>query len=178
MLNPEEKRSIISVDVTRMNKIKWVDKNNMMACIEAGIVGKDMEKELSKFGVVCGHEPDSIEFSTLGGWVSTRASGMKKNKYGNIDDIVIGIKIATPIGTVQKVQQAPRISSGPDIHEFILGHEGNFGIITECVLKVRPIPESHVYESILFYDFDLGIKFMYESNSLPNISIAIQGLAS
>ena len=60
MLNPEEKRSIISVDVTRMNKIKWVDKNNMMACIEAGIVGKDMEKELSKFGVVCGHEPDSI----------------------------------------------------------------------------------------------------------------------
>lgn len=112
--------------------------------------------------MVCGHEPDSIEFSSLGGWVSTRASGMKKNKYGNIDDIIIGIKVATPIGTVQKVQQAPRISSGPDIHEFILGHEGNFGIITECTLKIRPIPEAHVYESIIFHEFDLGIKFMYE----------------
>lgn len=130
MLSPEEKRTLVSVEVTRMNRIRWVDKNNMMACIEAGIIGKDMEKELSKFGVMCGHEPDSIEFSSLGGWVSTRASGMKKNRYGNIDDIVIGIKIATPIGTFQKNQNSPRISSGPDIHEFILGHEGNFGIIT------------------------------------------------
>lgn len=130
MCQPGEKRSIVSVDMTRMNKIKWVDKNNMIACIEAGIIGKDMEKELSKFGMMVGHEPDSVEFSSLGGWVSTRASGMKKNKYGNIDDIVISIKIATPIGTFQKVQNAPRVSSGPDIHEFVLGHEGNFGIIT------------------------------------------------
>jgi len=99
-----------------------------------------MEKELSKHGFMCGHEPDSVEFSSLGGWVSTRASGMKKNKYGNIDDIIVSIKIATPIGTFQKVQNSPRVSSGPDIHEFILGHEGNFGIITECIIKVRPIP--------------------------------------
>jgi alkyldihydroxyacetonephosphate synthase len=99
-----------------------------------------MEKELSKFGVVCGHEPDSVEFSSLGGWVSTRASGMKKNKYGNIDDIVVGIKIATPIGTFQREQKSPRISSGPDVHEFILGHEGNFGIITEVTIKLRLIP--------------------------------------
>lgn len=42
MCRPEEKRTIVSVDCTRMNKIKWVDKNNMMACIEAGIIGKDM----------------------------------------------------------------------------------------------------------------------------------------
>ena len=116
MCDPNETRSIVSVDMTRMNKIKWVDKKNMIACIEAGIIGKDMEKELSKFGVMCGHEPDSVEFSSLGGWVSTRASGMKKNKYGNIDDIIISIKIATPIGTFQKVQNSPRVSSGPDIH--------------------------------------------------------------
>jgi alkyldihydroxyacetonephosphate synthase len=154
MCQPEEKRSIVSVDMTRMNK--------MIACIEAGIIGKDMEKELSKHGVMCGHEPDSVEFSSLGGWVSTRASGMKKNKYGNIDDIIISIKIATPIGTFQKVQNSPRVSSGPDIHEFILGHEGNFGIITECIVKIRHIPEKKVYESILFYDFDVGIKFMYD----------------
>lgn len=162
MCQQGEKRTIVSVDCTRMNKIKWVDKNNMMACIEAGIIGKDMEKELSKFGVCCGHEPDSVEFSSLGGWVSTRASGMKKNRYGNIDDIVVGIKIATPIGTFQRQQKSPRISSGPDIHEFILGHEGNFGIITEVIIKLRPIPESRIYESIIFHDFEIGTKFMYE----------------
>ena len=60
LLRPEEKRTIVSVDMTRMNKVKWVDKNNMIACIEAGIIGKDMEKELSKYGFMCGHEPDSV----------------------------------------------------------------------------------------------------------------------
>lgn len=102
---------------------------------------------------------------------------MKKNRYGNIDDIVVGIKIATPIGTVQKVQNAPRISSGPDIHEFILGHEGNFGIITECVLKIRPIPEAHIYESIIFHEFDLGIKFMYEGTFYFKHSLPVQSVA-
>jgi alkyldihydroxyacetonephosphate synthase len=153
MCDKKETRMIVSVDMTRMNRLKWVDKNNMMACVEAGIIGKDLEKELSKFDVMCGHEPDSVEFSSLGGWVSTRASGMKKNKYGNIDDIVVGIKIATPIGTFNRHQNVPRISSGPDIHEFILGHEGNFGIITECVIKLRPLPEVRIYESIIFHDF-------------------------
>lgn len=97
-----ETRSIISVDVTRMNHIKWVDKKNMTACVEAGIVGKDLENELAKYGVMCGHEPDSVEFSTLGGWISTRASGMKKNRYGNIDDIVLTIRIITPIGVLER----------------------------------------------------------------------------
>jgi len=57
-----------------------------------------MERELEKYGVTMGHEPDSVEFSTLGGWISTRASGMKKNRYGNIDDIVISIRTVTPKG--------------------------------------------------------------------------------
>jgi alkyldihydroxyacetonephosphate synthase len=88
LLDPKESRMIVSLDMSRMNKIKYIDKKNMMACIEAGIVGADMEIELQKQGVTMGHEPDSIEFSTLGGWISTRASGMKKNIYGNIEDIV------------------------------------------------------------------------------------------
>lgn len=111
---------------------------------------------------MCGHEPDSVEFSSLGGWVSTRASGMKKNKYGNIDDIVLGIKIATPIGTFERNQQVPRLSSGPDINQFILGHEGNFGIITECIIKIRPLPETRVFDSIIFHDFESGCQFMYD----------------
>lgn len=61
----------------------------MTALVEAGILGQDLEKELSRYGVTCGHEPDSHEFSTMGGWISTRASGMKKNRYGNIEDVVL-----------------------------------------------------------------------------------------
>jgi alkyldihydroxyacetonephosphate synthase len=47
---------------------------------------------------MCGHEPDSVEFSSLGGWISTRASGMKKNTYGNIEDIVQNVKMVTSKG--------------------------------------------------------------------------------
>jgi len=64
-----------------------------------------------------GHEPDSHEFSTLGGWVATRASGMKKNKYGNIEDLLIHVKVATPIGTIDRICNVPRLSVGPDIQQ-------------------------------------------------------------
>jgi alkyldihydroxyacetonephosphate synthase len=63
---------------------------------------------------------------------------MKKNRYGNIDDILISTKIVTPIGTFVRQQNVPRLSSGPDLNEFILGSEGIFGIITEAVVKLRP----------------------------------------
>jgi alkyldihydroxyacetonephosphate synthase len=62
----EEKRTIVSVDMHEMNKIKWVDKSNMTACIEAGIPGKVLQERLEAMGFTMGHEPDSAEFSTLG----------------------------------------------------------------------------------------------------------------
>ncbi len=111
----EEKRMIVSVDMSRMNAIKWVDKENMTACIEAGIIGEDMERRLMQYGVCTGHEPDSVEFSTLGGWISTRASGMKKNLYGNIEDLLVNYRIVTPLGTYTKMNEWPRMSSGPDL---------------------------------------------------------------
>ncbi|CAI2362092.1 unnamed protein product [Moneuplotes crassus] len=161
-LPDDETRMIISLDMTRMNKIKWVDRANMTACIESGIIGSDLNRELEKYDVVLGHEPDSLEFSSLGGWISTKASGMKKNEYGNIEDIVQAITIVTPTGTFERYNQCPRVSHGPELNHFILGSEGNLGVITECVLRVREVPEAKVYGSIVFPDFDSGTKFMRE----------------
>lgn len=162
MIPVEEKRMVVSVDMSRMNAIKWVDKENGMACIQAGIQGQDLERELKQYGVCSGHEPDSAEFSTLGGWVSTRASGMKKNTYGNIEDIVCNITMVTSKGTYQKSALWPRASNGPDLHHIIMGSEGNFGIITDVTMKVKPLPQVRIFESILFYDWETGIKYMYE----------------
>lgn len=134
----------------------------MTACIEAGIIGQDLERELKNYGVCCGHEPDSVEFSSLGGWISTRASGMKKNTYGNIEDIVLNIKMVTSTGTINKLSNWPRISNGPDLNHVLMGSEGNLGVVTECVLRIRPIPPCKRYGSIIFYDFESGIKFMEE----------------
>lgn len=109
-----ESRMIVSLDMSRMNKIIWVDKDNMTACVQAGIRGQDLERDLKLYGVVSGHEPDSSEFSTLGGWLSTRASGMKKNTYGNIEDIVCSMTLVTSVGTFSKKDHWPRVSAGPD----------------------------------------------------------------
>jgi alkyldihydroxyacetonephosphate synthase len=49
---------------------------------------------MGRRGYTIGHEPDSIEFSTLGGWIATKAGGMKRNKYGNTEDIVKSVRVA------------------------------------------------------------------------------------
>lgn len=113
-------------------------------------------------GVVSGHEPDSFEFSTLGGWISTRASGMKKNTYGNIEEIVQGITFVTPTGTFKKSEHWPRVSAGPDFTEMIMGHEGNMGVVTEAIIRVRPLPEISEFAALIFPNMEVGIKFMEE----------------
>ncbi|KAF4519566.1 hypothetical protein B566_EDAN004770 [Ephemera danica] len=142
----DEKRMIVSLDTSQM----------------AGIIGQDLERELKKIGLTTGHEPDSLEFSTLGGWVATRASGMKKNQYGNIEDLVVHVKFVTPSGVLEKANLAPRVSCGPDLHHLALGSEGTLGVITEVTFKVRPIPEVREFDSFVFPTFQHGVDFMRE----------------
>lgn len=157
-----ELRPIISLDTSQMNEILWVDYENLVVCCEGGILGQDLERELGKLGYTAGHEPDSYEFSSLGGWVATRASGMKKNTYGNIEDLVVHVKMVTPRGVLAKSSKSPRISCGPDFQQMILGSEGSLGVVTEVVLKIRPLPQVTRYGSIVFPDFESGVKCMRE----------------
>uniref|UniRef100_A0A674C3R8 Alkylglycerone-phosphate synthase n=1 Tax=Salmo trutta TaxID=8032 RepID=A0A674C3R8_SALTR len=159
---PEETRCIVSLDTSQMNRILWIDEKNLVAHIEAGIIGQDLERLLNERGYCTGHEPDSMEFSSLGGWVATRASGMKKNVYGNIEDLVIHIKVVTPRGVIEKSCQGPRMSTGPDIHHFILGSEGTLGVVTEVTMKIRPIPEYQKYGSVVFHNFEAGVACLRE----------------
>uniref|UniRef100_A0A674C3L3 Alkylglycerone-phosphate synthase n=1 Tax=Salmo trutta TaxID=8032 RepID=A0A674C3L3_SALTR len=126
------------------------------------IVSLDTSQMLNERGYCTGHEPDSMEFSSLGGWVATRASGMKKNVYGNIEDLVIHIKVVTPRGVIEKSCQGPRMSTGPDIHHFILGSEGTLGVVTEVTMKIRPIPEYQKYGSVVFHNFEAGVACLRE----------------
>lgn len=71
-----------------------MDEKNLTCRVQCGIVGQEIERQLAEKGYCTGHEPDSQEFSSLGGWVATRASGMKKNVYGNIEDLVRGSNIS------------------------------------------------------------------------------------
>lgn len=163
LMCPEnETRLIVSVDMTQMNRILWIDPVNRMACIQAGAIGRHLVKQLESYGFTMGHEPDSIEFSTLGGWIATNASGMKKNKYGNIEDIVLDMHVVTTQGELRRSNVAPRESIGSDPRQWIFGSEGNFGIITSAVVKLFELPECQRYGSIVFPNFEQGTAFMYE----------------
>lgn len=157
-----EPRCIVALDTSQMNRLLWLDKANLVACFEAGIVGQDLERELRAVGLTLGHEPDSFEFSTLGGWVATRASGMKKNVYGNIEDLVVRVKMVTPKGVLERHMSAPRTSCGPDFNHVVLGSEGTLGVVTEVLLKVRPVPPVKKYGSLVFPDFSSGVKCLRE----------------
>ncbi|KAG5336337.1 ADAS synthase, partial [Acromyrmex charruanus] len=164
---PDERRTIISLDTSQMNRILWIDRDNLLICCESGIIGQDLERLLRTEGFTCGHEPDSYEFSSLGGWVATRASGMKKNTYGNIEDLVVRLRMVTgriedPVITLERGNLVPRVSCGPDFDHVILGSEGTLGIITEIVLKIRPLPRIVKYGSIVFPHFLSGVYALRE----------------
>jgi alkyldihydroxyacetonephosphate synthase len=115
-----------------------------------------------------------MEFSSLGGWVATRASGMKKNVYGNIEDLVVHVTMITAKGTIEKSCLGPRQSTGPDIHHFIMGSEGILGIITEVTMKIRPLPACKKYGSIVFPDFESGVACLREIARLRSAPASIR----
>lgn len=158
-----ETRPIVAVDLARMNRILWIDPVNRCACVQAGAVGRILAGQVREYGFTIGHEPDSIEFSTVGGWIATNASGMKKNRYGNIEDLVVDLRVVTPRGVVWAKPGAPRESLGTDPRRWFFGSEGALGIITQATIKLFPIPEEQRYGSLLFPDLARGIAFMYEA---------------
>ena len=169
-LPENEERMIVSVDTRRLSEIISIDTKNLLIEVEAGITGKHLEEELQKKGFTVGHQPDSIELSTLGGWISTNAAGMKKNKYGNIEDIVQNVVMVTPNGTINQIKPLVRSSIGIKTQNLLFGSEGNIGIITKAVLKIHKLPECSDYESVVLKDWDTGLDFMYElahSSSVP-----------
>jgi alkyldihydroxyacetonephosphate synthase len=173
--HPHERRTIVSVDMRRMNRILWIDRENMMACIEAGAVGRHIMADLKKYDVTMGHEPDSVEFSTLGGWIATNASGMKKNRYGNIEDLVLDVNVVTTTGKLQRTSASPRESVGFDLRRLMFGSEGTLGIITSAVVKIFNLPAVQEYGSVLFPTFEDGFQFMYDlaRESTPPASVRL-----
>ena len=156
-------RKVLSIDMTRMTKLLSIDEHNHTAEIQAGATGREVEEQLNARGYTMGHEPDSYEFSTLGGWVSTAASGMKRTRYGNIEDIILDIKMVTVHGRHEKKIPVARYAHGSDIQQIIVGSEGNFGVITSVMVKVHVLPQRQDFDSFVFKTWEDGMAFMRES---------------
>jgi alkyldihydroxyacetonephosphate synthase len=168
----DETRPVISLDLGRMNQVIDIDEESGLARIQAGAQGPDLEDQLSARGWVLGHYPDSFTHSTLGGWVATRSSGMQSDKYGDISDIVRGMRVVMP-GKVLVVRPVPHTSTGPSVREMVLGSEGRLGVITEVTVQVHRIPEVRVILAYLFPSWEAGLAAMQEisaSDAHPSVT--------
>lgn len=167
----DEKRPVVMADMRGLDKILHVDAQNMRVVVEAGARGLALEEALNRRGLTLGHEPDSIEFSTVGGWIATNASGMKKNSYGNIEDLVEDFTLVTPAGEIKASDVQPRVSTGMNMQKLLFGNEGNLGIITDATLKVFAQPAVKKYESLIFKNFESGVAFLKDlrgTRTLPS----------
>ena len=170
----DERRTIVSLDLRRMNRVLWIDPENRTAGIEAGATRRrDRGAARAATASRSATSPTAIEFSTLGGWIATNASGMKKNRYGNIEDIVLAISAVTPSGELARAA-APRESVGADPARWLFGSEGELGIVTSAVVKIFPLPEVQRYGSMLFHDFETGVAFLRDVQRAGDVPASVR----
>jgi alkyldihydroxyacetonephosphate synthase len=146
---------VLTLDLSRMNRLLHLDAVSGLATFEAGVRGPDLEAQLRPQGFTLGHFPQSHEFSTLGGWIATRSSGQQSYHYGRIEDHFAGGHIETPIGPLD-LPPLPASAAGPDIRQLILGSEGRLGIVTRAVVRVRPLPQVEDFYGVFFHTWETG----------------------
>jgi alkyldihydroxyacetonephosphate synthase len=152
---------VVSVDMRRMSRLVALDADSGTARFQAGVLGPQLEAELNRAGFTLGHFPDSFLYSTLGGWVATRSAGMQSDRYGKIEDMVMSMRMVTPVGTIE-TRAVPKASNGIDVNQLCIGSEGTLGVITEVLLNVHRLPDRKATYGYLFPDFESGVLAMQQ----------------
>jgi len=162
---------VIALDLRRLTRLLEVDRVSGTATLEAGLLGPEAEALLAEHGLTIGHFPQSFLYASLGGFAATRSSGQSSAGYGRFDAMVMGMRVATPLGEL-KLGTSPANAAGPDLRELVLGSEGAFGVITELTLRVRPVPEEKVYEGWRFDSFAAGadaMRALAQGRAMPTV---------
>ncbi len=152
----------ILVDMKAMNQVLSIDEDNLLLTVQAGVNGLVAEEAVAELGLTIGHWPQSIGISSVGGWISTRASGQFSTAYGNIEDIVYAIEMVLPDGELVTLGKAPRAAAGPDLRHLALGAEGTHGVITSVTLSLRRQPEMRRFSAWYCADMALGFRAQRE----------------
>jgi alkyldihydroxyacetonephosphate synthase len=147
--------AVVSLDLRRFDQLISLDKVSGQAALGAGVTGPDAERLLGEHGFSLGHFPQSFEYATIGGFAATRSSGQDSAGYGRFDNMVRGLRVVTPVGTLE-LGRAPESAAGPDLRQLLIGSEGTLGVITQVWLRVHRIPEAVCHEAWSFPDFATG----------------------
>lgn len=152
-------RKIAYLDMGRMDRLLSIDEENHLAVFQAGVMGPHLEEQLKPYGLTMGHFPQSFEYSSLGGWVVTRSAGQESTYYGKIEDMVVSLKVATPVGSLT-TPAFDRDAEGVNLTPLFIGSEGVFGVVTEVTVRLHRKPASNRWVLALFPTFQDGVNCM------------------
>jgi alkyldihydroxyacetonephosphate synthase len=150
-------QATLSLDLGRLDSVLEVDATSRAARVQAGVLGPHLEAQLKAHGLTLRHYPQSFEFSSLGGWIATRAGGHFATVYTHIDDLVQSMRVVTPSGTLE-TRRLPGSGAGPDPNRMFLGSEGTLGVITEAWMRLFERPNFRAKASVRFDDLAAGTK--------------------
>ncbi len=139
----------ISLDLERLNRVLEVDPVSRAARIQAGALGPELEAQLKPHRLTLRHFPQSFEFSSLGGWIVTRAGGHYATQHTHIDDFVEATRLVTPSGVLQ-TRRLPGSGAGPAPDRLVLGSEGTLGVLTEAWVRLQTPPRFRASASVQF----------------------------
>ncbi len=135
----------VVLDTSGLAQIGELDPVSQTISVGAGVLGARLESFLGERGLTLGHYPQSLQTSTVGGWVATRATGTASALYGGIERLVCGLEFVLPGGELVKVPARPRPPGGLDAIALLTGSEGSLAVITEVTLSVsRQLPETRL----------------------------------
>ncbi|MCE6994262.1 FAD-binding oxidoreductase [Saccharothrix sp. S26] len=150
-----DKAAVIALDLHRLDRLVSVDPVSRLAVLQAGVPAPRAERLLAAHGLTIGHVPQSYERATIGGFAATRSAGQASSGYGRFEDLVEGVRLATPVGE-WRLGGAPASAAGPDLKQLVVGSEGALGVITEVSLRVRPRPVVERYEGFVVDGWERG----------------------
>jgi alkyldihydroxyacetonephosphate synthase len=150
----------VVLDLCGLVGIRSVDDTSLVADVLAGTFGDRFESELrTHHGLTCGHWPQSMTLSTVGGWLACRGAGQFSTRYGKIEDMVVGLDVALADGRTISTGGAPRQAAGPDLTQLFVGSEGTLGVITGARLRLHPAPTYFGRSAWAFPSFAEGLDF-------------------
>jgi alkyldihydroxyacetonephosphate synthase len=149
---PGDYPATVTVDMKHMNKVLEIDPVSQTALIQAGTPGPELERQLKQSGFTLRFFPQSFEYSTLGGWIATRAGGHFATLYTHIDDVVESLQAVTPSGMMES-RRFPASGAGPNPDRMWLGSEGILGIVTQAWVRVGKRPTFRAAIPVQFKEF-------------------------
>jgi alkyldihydroxyacetonephosphate synthase len=145
----------VSLDLRGLDRLLQVDTESRAVRVQAGMLGPALEEGLRPHGLTLRHQPQSYEFSTVGGWLATRSAGHHSTLHTHIDDRVESLRAVTPRGALE-TRRLPASGAGPSPDRLLLGSEGALAVITEAWLRVVARPRFRSRAAVRFAAFAQG----------------------